>query len=448
MNRSTTGFLVLFLLVVLVNPSVAQQTSFRVWGNNEYGQLGDGTTFSQWVPEVISSDGYVMIAAGGEVSNGGDHPERHEHSLVLKDNGTVWSCGYNGHGQLGLDNTSNSSTFKQAQGLTNVIAISAGGEHSLALKSDGTVWAWGLNWAGQAGRYPETYYDLTTPKCIIGLTSVKAIFTGTDSSFFVKYDGTVWGIGNDGNGQLGDGQTRVNRYDPIQAIGINNIVEIAAGKFHTVALKSDGTVWAFGSNGYGQLGLGTIIQANTPTKIPNLDNVIAISAGEYHSLALKSNGTVWAFGGNWSGQLGIGTTTKSLVPVQTQGLTNIRIIEAGSNSSFAINKAGQVWAWGDNYYCQFGNGSYENASSPVKAFLLPSIKSISSGLNHSMLLARSVYTVQDIKNALRLSAGLSSSSLSGIFYLDSENVSSGRGKVNIADAIAIARLVCGVDTDG
>ncbi|HLZ19882.1 MAG TPA: SdrD B-like domain-containing protein, partial [Smithellaceae bacterium] len=125
---------------------------------------------------------------------------------------------------------------------------------------------------------------------------------------------------------------------------------IAAGYSHSLALKSDGTVWAWGNNGNGQLGIGTITNSYIPAQVSGLTDVIAIAAGGHHSLAIKANGTVWAWGYNGYGQLGIGTTTNSLTPVQVSNLSGITAIAAGGNHSLALTSSGGVRAWGLNSY--------------------------------------------------------------------------------------------------
>ena len=177
----------------------------------------------------------------------------------------------------------------------------------------------------------------------------------------LKADGTVWAWGYNGYGQLGDG-TIIERYTPVQVIGLSNVISITAGSHHTVALKSDGTVWAWGYNGYGQLGDGTTIERHTPVQVVDLSNVISITAINYDTFALKSDGTVWAWGDNGYGQLGDGTNTRRYTPVQVISLTNvISIMPAG-----ALKSDGTVWTWGNNNVGQLGDGTTTNRYTPVQ----------------------------------------------------------------------------------
>ena len=140
----------------------------------------------------------------------------------------------------------------------------------------------------------------------------------------------------------------------------------AAGGQHSLALKSDGTVWAWGLNDYNQLGNGTATNSSKPVQVPGLNNASAIAAGYFHSLALKSDGTVWAWGLNGHGRLGNGTTVDSGTPVQVLGLSNVSAIVAGHDHSLALKSDGTVWAWGANHIGQLGNGTTANSSTSVQ----------------------------------------------------------------------------------
>ena len=240
------------------------------------------------------------------------------HTVALKNDGTVWAWGKNYYGQFGDGTTTNSNTPVQISGLTDVKAISAGAFNTVALKNDGTVWAWGLNSSGQLG--DGTMEDSSIPVRVRDLTGITAISAGFVShAVALKSDGTVWAWGSNSYGELGDGTT-AGRNIPVQVIGdLTDVMAIAAGDSHTVALKNDGTVWAWGRNNYFQLGDGTDTNRNTPTQVIGLrDDGKAITAGGWHTVALKKDGTVWAWGLNFSGQLGDGTTNDSYTPIQVR----------------------------------------------------------------------------------------------------------------------------------
>ena len=249
--------------------------------------------------------------------------------------------------------------------------------HTLYVKDDGTVWAWGNNSNGQLG--DESVKSKNTPVQISGLSSMTAIAAGDSHTVAVKSDGTVWAWGNNSNGQLGDRST-TPRYAAVQVSGLSGmssgiVIAVAAGHDHTVVLKNDGTVWAWGNNATGQLGNGNSTPSDTPVQVNGLSGVTAVAAGFVHTVALKSDGTVWTWGNNSKGQLGNGLTNgvpiDSATPVQVSGLSGAMDIAAGYEGSVALKGAlkgdGTVWGWGSNSYGQLGNGLAVDSAVPVQA---------------------------------------------------------------------------------
>jgi alpha-tubulin suppressor-like RCC1 family protein len=201
--------------------------------------------------------------------------------------------------------------------------IAGGCFHSLAVCSDSTARAWGNNFEGQLGD-GTNFNSSNVPVSVSSLTGIIAIAGGGyQHSFALKNDGTVWAWGHNSSGQLGNG-TFINTTVPVPVSSLTAVTAIAGGGGHSLALKNDGTAWAWGRNFFGQLGNGTNTDSNVPVQVSNLSGVSAIAAGGLkdfeHSLALKNDGTVWAWGFNGFGQLGNGTNTSSNVPVQTTGL--------------------------------------------------------------------------------------------------------------------------------
>jgi alpha-tubulin suppressor-like RCC1 family protein len=171
---------------------------------------------------------------------------------------------------------------------------------------------------------------------------------GATHTVALKSDGTVWTWGLNTYGELGDG-TNDFHSTPVQVSGLSGVAAVTATGFHSVALKSDGTVWAWGANGDGQLGDGTTTDRLTPVPVSGLGGVTAVAAGYLHIVALKSDGTVWAWGANGDGQLGDGTTTDRLTPVPVSGLGGVTAVSAGSFHTVALKSDGTVWAWGSTY---------------------------------------------------------------------------------------------------
>lgn len=210
-----------------------------------------------------------------------------------------------------------SVSFIPPDGTTGIPATTPGNSltasaHSLALKS-GSAWAWGANQNGQLGNGGVD--DSSTPLPVTGLNNIIAIASGGSHSLAVSSGGTVWSWGDNGSGQLGNGSNAGSAV-PVEISGLSGIAAVAAGEYHSLALGGDGKVWAWGENSSGQLGDGTTVNRNTPVQVAWLDNIVAIAAGKIHSMALARDGAVWTWGGNYHGQLGDGTESNASLPVQ------------------------------------------------------------------------------------------------------------------------------------
>jgi alpha-tubulin suppressor-like RCC1 family protein len=310
------------------------------------------------------------------------------HSMIIKSDGTLFTTGYNLQGQLGIGTNANVNTIRPATNMSNIVAISTGQFHSVALKNDGTVWATGQNSDGQLGIGNNT--NINTFQPALNMSNIVAITTGHDSSLALKSDGTVLGTGNNGNNQLGNGKsTNINTFQP--SLNMSNIIAISGGQFHSVALKNDGTVWTTGDNGGGLLGIGTSTgSADTFQPALNMSNIVAISGGRYHSLALKIDGTVWAAGSYSYGQLGNGTYTNTTYTFQPAvNMSNIVAIAGGNSHSIALKNDGTVFTTGNNEYGQLGigtNGFNSSTNTFQPALNMSNIVAIGSGYFHSLAL--------------------------------------------------------------
>jgi alpha-tubulin suppressor-like RCC1 family protein len=278
------------------------------------------------------------------------------------------SWGENYGGQCGNGTNTYQLPAGNYTGLTNIIQVEGGRTFTMALKSDGSVYDWGQANTGELG---NGFYgsNLYTP-FQVGITNVLQIAAGNNFDLALKRDGTIWGWGNNFYGQLGD-STQNDQNTPHSTKFPGCFVAIAGGYSHTLALRSDGTVWVCGYNGLGSLGLGTTNAVNTyPTQVPGLTGVVAISAAGYSSYALKSDGTVWSWGYNAFGNLGDGTSTQRNSPVQVSGLTGIKSIASSYYNGYAISSTGQAYAWGRGDYGAIGNGSSAYQYTPA---LIPAI---------------------------------------------------------------------------
>ena len=202
-------------------------------------------------------------------------------------------------------------------------------------------------------------------------------------SVVVTPDGAVWAWGGNGYGQLGDGTTTAKKV-PAQVPGLTGIVAVAAGGSHTLALGADGFVWAWGSNNDGQLGDGTTTQRTGPVSVP-LASIVAVAAGDGHSVALAEDGTVWVWGRNSNGQLGDGTTTRRLSPQMVLGIT-ASALTAGYAHTAVVASDGRAWAWGANGYWQLGDGTQTQRTTPVQMAGVTAAVAVAAGQYHTLVL--------------------------------------------------------------
>jgi alpha-tubulin suppressor-like RCC1 family protein len=400
MKRIKLLYLLISFSFSICVPCLSQTTGTPwTWGSNSFGQLGNGTTTNSNSPEQV-----FAIANAAAISSGGFH------TLAILNDGTVWAWGNNDHGQLGNGTNENSNVPVQVSvdlegtHLTNIAAVAAGRYHSLALDNNGYVWAWGDNEFGQSGNGAGSSSiacrvgDYTDPLNPVYLSNVTAISAGGLHSLALRQDGTVWSWGSNWYGQLGHywynpGYTACptgvtdyfgcNWNYPVQVTGLSGIRAIAAGEEHSLALKDDGTVWAWGFSRYGRTG-NTSSGGPSAVKVANLADITAIAAGGHHSAALKSDKTVWAWGYDYYGQLGRGITkTFSALPFQVLNLTGVKALSIGGIHSLALKEDGTLWIWGCNYSGQLGDGTNADSNIPVPVSGLGNVIAISGGLSHS-----------------------------------------------------------------
>ncbi|WP_179136313.1 fibronectin type III domain-containing protein [Paenibacillus sp. 32352] len=454
------------------------------WGKNDSGQLGDGTKVDRLSPVQVPNLTGVAAVTGGV-----------NYTAALKSDGTVWSWGGNQYGQLGNNNSNVPSLIPvQATNLSGVISIAAGLGHTLALKGDGTVWGWGYNYDGQVGNGSNS--NRYSPTQVLNVNNIKSIGIGLYFGYAVKNDGTVWVWGDAFNGKLGTGNLR--EYTPVQSPPLSSVKMVAQGKAndYTLSMKQDGTVWGMGLNRSGQLGDGTTTAANavpvmmqqnvapkvsiaSPLGTQNSPATINVSkppigwkqvdselttfkayqvqildetgaaiimdsgilpqdttadsgswqvsdalpvgqklqirvkvsdgaawsdwsvssymviqqdlvikpmivTGEIHNLLLKEDGNLWVWGDNSKGQLGDGTTNNKTTGLKLSSISNIAMVAAGSYHSLALRKDGTVWAWGNNANGQLGNGTLSGSNVPIQVPGLTGVISIGAGYGHSI----------------------------------------------------------------
>ena len=391
---------------------------------------------------IVMTVALSLTACGGSknsavVTAGSSTPSVYSvHSVGIKNN-LVYTWGYNSQGQLGNATYTNSSVPLGLTGLAGIVGISAGGSHTLAVDATGKVLAWGYNSNGQLGNAtlvinpaPVTVVtDLMNPPT--SLTNITAISAGGLHSLALDATGGVWAWGSNAYMQLGRGNNSIidSNYavqvpDPTTGSQLTNVVAIAAGGSHSLVLKNDGTVWAWGNNGYGQLGnnfgnSNSTANSSVPVRVvidtlnTPLTNVIAIAAGGSFSFAVKADGTVWTWGNNDFSQLGdriltglIGTPNGYAVMIASfdivgnaAGKPQAVAVAGGVNHALVKDSTGQVYAWGLNANGQLGNGTLVNSAPAVKVTTGPTgipldatIAKIVAIGNHSLIFGTSIST--------------------------------------------------------
>ena len=369
--------------------SLAIDNTRRVWawGRNDHGQLGVGDEDVCTAPEPVLMLEDIIQIAGGRY-----------HSVALDDNGQVWLWGDNSFGQLGRDplevpsvNTPFILFEVDDTFLIDVKNISAGADHTLAVKNDGSVLAWGDNEHGQLGRMALNLNIELHPRVVSGLSNVVKVVAGDGYSLALDDSGRIWTWGRNDFGQLGRG---FGANDPTPTmLALTNISDIAAGQHHAMALNNAGAVYTWGRAYDNQLGIVSPGDKAVPQQVVGLSGVEQISAGALHSMALKNDGTVWVWGSNVFGQTGRGSVTVDILPQKIQGLHDVAEIAAGGYHSLVRIEDGTVLAWGLNEYGQLGMGDYQGVRTPQQVLTqegpLSGVVSLAAGEYHSLAILES-----------------------------------------------------------
>jgi YD repeat-containing protein len=330
------------------------------WGANNNGQLGDNT-------EINRSSPVQTIACG---SNWKQVFTRNYQYSGIKTDGTLWCWGKNAYGNLGDNTRTNRSSPVQTVAFrTNWVQVSSGYGLAAAIKTDGTLWTWGYNAYGQLGH--NTILRKSSPVQTIAFgNNWKQVACGSQHCAAVKTDGTLWLWGYNANGALGD-NTLTSRSSPVQTVASGtNWKQVACGDYYTAAIKTDGTLWAWGANYSGNLGDNTTVSKSSPVQtITGGTNWKQFSCGYGQIAAVKNDGTLWMWGSNSSGQLGDNTTVSKSSPVQTVAFgTSWKNVASGDGGvTLAIKTDGTLWSWGNNQ--TFGlliDDTFNSKSSPVQ----------------------------------------------------------------------------------
>jgi len=329
-----------------------------LWGYGFAGTLGTNT--------IINRPSPVQTISGGtnwrQVSLGGVH------SAAIKTDGSLWLWGVSYWGQLGNNlRLTQSSPVQTVSGGTNWRQVSLGGVHSAAIKTDGSLWLWG---EGNDGRLGENILiRRSSPvQTISSGTNWRQVSLGPYHSAAIKTDGSLWLWGLGTCGRLGDNST-ISKSSPVQTVSAgNNWKQVSLSYGHSAAIKTDGTLWLWGYNGTGVLGTNSLTNQSSPVQtVSTGDNWKQVSLGRFHSAAIKTDGSLWSWGLGAYGVLGTNSTTGQSSPVQTiSGGNNWKQVSLKCFNSAAIKTDGSLWMWGDNRCGQLGNNLTISQSSPVQ----------------------------------------------------------------------------------
>ena len=350
------------------------------WGYGDAGQLGNGSTANTSSPAQVGALANWAVLPAQGLSQG------NRFTVQVKNNGTMWSWGGGGDGNLGLGNVTSYSSPKQIGALTNWLKVSAG-YASGAVKTNGTLWMWGSGSEGQLGLGDTT--NRSSPTQVGALTDWAYIDSNFRFTMAVKTDGTLWSWGRNNDGQLGLGNTTF--YSSPKQVGLltNWLLVVAAGGYgagqsSVRAIKTDGTLWAWGGNNSGRLGLGDTTNRSSPVQVGALTDWLKVSAGYGVNIAVKTNGTLWTWGFGGQGALGLGNTTSYSSPKQVGLLTNWTKGTSGGGFQLAI-KGGTLWSWGQAGAGSLGLGNTTYYSSPKQVGALTTWSDVQT--NNSAVMA-------------------------------------------------------------
>ncbi len=336
--------------------NVRYNGTIACWGQNEHGQLGDGSKKGSEVPIQVAPDPvWVSVASGAR------------HTCALRNDSWLWCWGWNEHGQLGTGSNQDQYQPLLTGAGSRWTQIAAGGVHSCAIRDDGTLWCWGNNNHGQIGNGSGGVEEdkVFSPEQIGDATTWSAIAAGEGHTCALRTDGSLWCWGNNSDGQIGD-NTTIHPNTPQEIAAGSTWRSVDTGDFHTCAIRTDGSLWCWGFNQFGQLGDDTTTRSLAPTRIGEQDDWLAVELGDFHTCARRLDQSIWCWGSNAYGQLGDGTVFEmQKVPVQTTSENRWIDLTAGTAHTCGLWDDESLWCWGRNDYGQLGDDSKVNRSLPI-----------------------------------------------------------------------------------
>jgi len=318
---------------------------------------------------TLSSNSVQMVSASGS------------HTLMIRNDGTLWAWGAGQYGRLGDGNTSNHNVAVPTQiGVAaNWVYVAAGGLHSAAIDANGDLWTWGAAGQGQLGNNTTT--DSGTPALVSEPGPWRSVSAGARHTVAIKQDGTLWAWGENAQGAIGQnsGTGQYNVPMQVPALAGNTWLDASAGGYYdggvaygsfTVGIQSNGSLWAWGWNSSGQLGNSNTSNQTAPVQVIGVStgdyNWASVSAGCWNTVAIKTDGTLWGWGGNSEYQLGLGVTGDQNMPQEISAGTNWKSVSAGRYHTMAVRADGTLWGWGQNDEGWLGNGTTATNQSPLR----------------------------------------------------------------------------------
>jgi alpha-tubulin suppressor-like RCC1 family protein len=325
------------------------------WGNNDAGQLGDGTFDGRATPASIDGEfSFTQLAAGSW------------HSCGLTSSGEAFCWGKNEAGQLGDATTAARAAPVRVNSSTTFRLLRAGASHTCGLSRAGAVLCWGANNFGQLGDGSRSAH--ASPVAVSLPAPAVALATGSNHTCALTGDGVAYCWGQNRASQIGDGSS-TDRSAPTQVVTDARFVSIAAGQQHTCGVAPNGNAYCWGANGSGQLGTGVPGGSSWPQQVDASVGFTTIVAGYSHTCARSRDGRAWCWGQNAHGQLGDGSTTTRTRPVAVSGLSSLVTLQAGAAHTCGVTSSGEAFCWGYNIEGQLGGGDRENASTPSRIVL-------------------------------------------------------------------------------